>query len=181
MHPARHRALREIGAFSRQMADHWGALADRVPDPVSKPLRDGGVAAQRVLDEVRPLASARDLEIGPAAVGVAGRVARARPPVPDALLEVNQAVRFALLDAEHLLTLVKYVGALSATEGDTELEEACASWARVLQRPAGAAKKAAIALGSDPDTAIAPITKGQKLGYLLGWIGEATDRRAGKR
>jgi hypothetical protein len=180
VHAARHRALREIGAFSRQMADHWSALAERVPDGPAKPLQDGAAAAQRVLDEVRPLASARDLEIGPAALN-AGRFARARPFVPDAVLEVNQAVRFALLDAEHLLTLVKYVGALSAREGDTELEEACATWVRVLQRPAGAAKKAAIALGVEPDTAIAPITKGQKLGYLLGWLGEATDRRAGKR
>ena len=182
MHPARHRALREVGAFSRQMFDHWSALAERVPDAYAKPLRDGALAAQRVLDEVRPLATARDLEIGQLAVGVAGRVARARPPVPDAMLEVNQALRFALLDAEHLLNLVKYVGALSAAEGDTELEEACAKWARAVQRPAGAARKAAITLGSDPDTAIAPISKGAKLGYLIGWFGEATDRRrAAKR
>jgi hypothetical protein len=41
MHPARHRALREVGAFSRQMADHWSALAERVPAAYAKPLRDG--------------------------------------------------------------------------------------------------------------------------------------------
>jgi hypothetical protein len=177
MHPARHRALRELGVFAKQMADHWEALAGRVDGSAAKALTSGSVAAQRVLDEVRPLASARDLEIGPAALN-AGRFARARPPVPDAVLEVNQALRFALLDAEHLITLAKYVGALSAADGDTKLEEACATWARSLQRPATAAKRAAIALGDDPDAAIRPISKGQKLGYLFGWFGEATDRRA---
>ena len=181
MHASRHRALRELGAFARQMADHWTSLAERVPEGSAKPLRDGAAVAQRVLDEVRPLASARDLEIGPAAL-TAGRFARARPLVPDGALELNQALRFALLDGEHLLTLVKYVGALSAAEGDTELEEACAGWARALQRPTGAAQRAVVALGADPDAAIAPISKGQKLGYLLGWLGEAADRRrAGKR
>jgi hypothetical protein len=176
MHPARHRALRELGAFARQMSDHWSALAERLDGPARKPLADGAAAASDVLAAVRPLASARDLEIGPAALG-AGRVARARPPVPDALLEHNQALRFALLDAEHLLVLIEYVGALSATEGDTELESACTAWKAALQKPARAARRAAVGLGATPDLAIEPLSKGQKIGYLLGWLGEATDRR----
>lgn len=176
MHPARHRALRELGAFARQMSDHWKALSERLEGPAATPLAAGAAAASDVLAAVRPLASARDLEIGPAALG-AGRVARARPAVPDAMLEHNQALRFALLDAEHLLTLVEYVGALSATEGDTELTDACAEWKAALQKPARAARRAAIGLGKTPDLAVEPLSKGQKLGYLLGWLGEATDRR----
>lgn len=176
MHPARHRALRELGAFARQMSDHWSALSGRLGGAAAKPLADGAAAAGEVLAAVRPLASARDLEIGPAALG-AGRLARARPPVPDAALEHNQALRFALLDAEHLITLVEYVGALSAAEDDTELVEACAAWKARLQKPARAARRAAIRLGATPDLAIEPLGKGQKLGYLLGWLGEATDRR----
>ncbi|MFL5847202.1 MAG: hypothetical protein ACJ762_21195 [Solirubrobacteraceae bacterium] len=176
MHPARHRALREMGAFARQMSDHWSALSERLGGAAAKPLADGAAAASAVLDAVRPLASARDLEIGPAAMS-AGRVARARPPVPDAALERNQALRFALLDAEHLLLLVEYVGALSATEGDDELVAACAEWKAALQKPARAARRAAVALGGDPDLAVEPLGKGQKLGYLLGWLGEAADRR----
>jgi hypothetical protein len=179
MHPARHRALRELGAFARQMSDHWESLAARIDGPPAKALAAGAKVAGRVLDEVRPLASARDLEIGPAAMS-AGRFARARPPVPDAVLERNQAVRFALLDAEHLLTLIEYVGALSATEGDTELETACAGWKTAIKKPALAARRAAIALGTEPDVAIAPISKGQKLSYAIGWLGEATDRRRKK-
>lgn len=176
MHPARHRALRELGAFARQMSDHWEALGARLDVPS---LSAGAAAARGVLDEVRPLASARDLEIGPAALS-AGRMARARPPVPDAVLERNQALRFALLDAEHLIVLTDYVGALSASEGDDELAEACTRWKGELQKPARAARRAAVALGKDPDAAIEPLGKGQKIGYLLGWLGEATDRRRTK-
>lgn len=180
MKPARHRALRELGAFARQMGDHWDALSGRIDDPAARSLRAGSEAARAVLDELRSLSSARDVEIGPAAMN-AGRFARARPPVPDALLEANQALRFALLDAEHLLTLCKYVGRLSAAEDDTELAAACERWAKALQRPAAAAKRAAIALGDDPDAAIRPLSKGQKLGYLFGWFGEAADRRSARR
>jgi hypothetical protein len=100
--------------------------------------------------------------------------------VPDAVLERNQALRFALLDAEHLIVLTDYVGALSASEGDDELTAACARWKAELQKPARAARRAVVALGGDPDAAIEPLGKGQKLGYLLGWLGEATDRRRKK-
>lgn len=177
MHPARHRALRELGAFARQMADHWTSLGDRLDGPAGGALRDGAAAATEILAAVRVLASARDLEIGRAALG-AGRVARARPPVPDAVLERNQALRFALLDGEHLLTLVQYVGALSAEAHDQEMQRACTDWAAALRTPVTAARDAAIALGSDPDTAIEPLSPGHKLTFLLGWLGEAADRRA---
>ncbi|MDX6665528.1 MAG: hypothetical protein QOG68_1734 [Solirubrobacteraceae bacterium] len=177
MHPARHRALRELGAFTRQMSDHWAALAERVGDgPVPKALREGAAAAGTVLEALKPLASARDVEIGPAAMN-AGRFARARPLVPDAVLERNQAVRFALLDAELLLTLISYLGALSASDGDQELVDACARWKAAIGKPARAARRGAIALGTTPDKALEPISKGQKLTWAIGWLGEATDRR----
>ena len=177
MHPARHRALRELGAFARQMADHWSKLGDRLDLPV---LLDGAEAAREVLEEVQSLAAARDLEIGPAALS-AGRVARARPPVPDAALERNQALRFALLDAEHLLVLCQYVGVLSASEADDGLAEACKRWKDALQKPARAARRAAVALGKDPDAAIEPLSLAHRIGWAIGWLGEATDRRAAKR
>jgi hypothetical protein len=176
MHAARHRALRELGAFARQMADHWTALGERLDGTAGLALADGAGAASEILAAVRVLASARELEIGRAALG-AGRVARARPPVPDAVLERNQALRFALLDGEHLLTLIEYVGALSANAHDQEMEAACAGWAATLREPVAAARAAAIALGSDPDVAIEPLSPGHKLTFLLGWLGEAADRR----
>jgi hypothetical protein len=177
MHPARHRALRELGAFARQMAEHWETLGERLDLAA---LRDGAVAAREVLEQAQALASARDLEIGAAALG-AGRVVRARPPVPDGALEHNQALRFALLDAEHLIVLCQYVGALSATEGDEEAVAACRSWKEALQKPARAARRSAVALGKDPDTAIEPLSVAHRIGWALGWLGEATDRRRAKR
>lgn len=180
MHPARHRALRELGAFARQMSVHWRALSERLEGAAgAKPLADGALAADEVLTAARRMASARKLEIGPAALS-AGRLARARPPVPDAALEHNQALRFALLDAEHLLVLIDYVGALSAAEGDAKLEAACQEWKATVQKPARAARRAAIALAKTPDLAVEPLGRGQKIGYLIGWLGEATDRRVKK-
>jgi hypothetical protein len=176
VHPARHRALRELGAFARQMSDHWGALAERLDGPAADALRDGAAAASKVLDEARPLASDREMEIGPAALG-AGRIARARPFVPDSVLERNQALRFALLDGQHLLTLVEYVAALSDEAVDAEMRQACSRWAKALHSAVDAARTAAIGLGHDPDAAILPLSPGQKLGFLLGWLGEAADRR----
>lgn len=178
MHPARHRALRELAAFARQTADHWEALSGRFDGAAGRALGDGAAAAREALGAVRELAAARELEIGPAALG-AGRVARARPPLPDAVLERNQALRFALLDAEHLLTLIDYSGALSAAEGDDELAAACAAWSAALRAPAEAARRAAVSLGEDPDAAIEPLSAAHKLTYALGWLGEAIDRRAG--
>jgi hypothetical protein len=177
MHPARHRALRELAAFARQTGDHWAALARRFDGPAGTALTQGAAAAREILSAVRPLASARDLRIGPAALG-AGRVARARPPVPDAVLERNQALRFALLDAEHLLTLIDYVGALSQADADEELVEACRAWSASLGKPARAARRAAVALGADPDAATEPLSPGHRVNYALGWLGEAIDRRA---
>jgi hypothetical protein len=180
MHAARHRALRELGAFARQMSDHWSALASRVDGAASRALDEGSSAAKEVLDAVRVLAAARDLKIGPAALG-AGRLARARPPVPDAVLERNQALRFALLDAEHLITLVEYVGGLAAAEDDAEMVAACAAWKAALKKPAGAVRRAVMALARDPDAAVEPISKGQRLSWAIGWLGEAADRQVRKR
>jgi len=183
VHAARHRALRELGAFTRQLADHWEALAGRLEDvpAAAKALRAGAAAANQLLPEVQRLAAARDLPVGKLAVGVAGRTARARPPVPDAVLEANQALRFALLDAEHVVTLCEYIGALSAAEADAEMVTAAAQWATSIRTPARAARRAAIALGKDPDRAIEPLSLGAKLGYAIGWFGEATDRLSGRR
>ena len=180
MHPARHRALRELAAFARQMGDHWTALARRFDGPAARALGEGAATAGTVLAALRPLASARGVEIGPAALS-AGRVARARPAIPDALLERNQALRFALLDAEHLVILVEYVGALSTSEGDEELATACAGWKTALGKPQRAARRAALALAATPDIAVEPLSKGQTLSYALGWLGEATDRRRRSR
>ncbi len=179
MHAARHRAFRELGAMSRQLADHWESLAGRMEGSAADVLRDGATVAREVLAEVRHLARGRDLEIGPAALG-AGRVARARPPVADTMLERNQALRFAVLDVQHVMTLLGYLGELSTADDDAEARAACDAWAERLRGSEEAARREATVLGATPDSAIEPVGPGQRLGYLLGWLGEKTDRlRAG--
>ncbi len=157
------------------MADHWSALGARLDrDPG---LAAGAQAARELLDELRRLEAARELEVGRAALG-AGRLARARPLLPDVVLERNQALRFAVLDAEHLLVLVAYVRGLCVAEGDPELAAATERWEQALRGPADAVREAAIALGTDADAAVEPLSPGHKVNYLLGWLGEAVDRRA---
>jgi hypothetical protein len=179
MHPARHRALRELGAFGRQLADHWGKLAGRLDGPAGDALREGSDTAREIVEELRTLARARGLEVGPAALN-AGRIARARPVTPDSALERNQALRFALLDVQHVLTLVDYLAELALADDDAEAHAACAAWANRLRTSERAVRRMAVDLGKDPDAAVEPISVAHKLQYAFGWIGEATDRLRGR-
>ena len=63
----------------------------------------------------------------------ASRFATARPAVPDRALERNQALRFAALDAQHVVTLLAYVANLAAGDGDDELRAFCSRWERKLR------------------------------------------------
>ena len=180
MHPARHRALRELGAFGRQLTDHWDALAKRFDGPIASTLTDGSQTARGIVDELKAHASTRGLEVGTAALN-AGRIARARPPVPDGALERNQALRFALLDIQHVLTLLDYLAELSLADGDGEAHAACAAWANRLRDAERAFRRQAVGIGATPDVAIEPLSHAQKFQYAFGWVGEATDRLRGRR
>jgi hypothetical protein len=175
MHPARHRALRELGAFGRQLSDHWGSLAGKLDGAAAEALRDGSEETRSIVEELRTLSRARGLEVGPAALN-AGRVARVRPLAPDGALERNQALRFALLDVQHVLTLLDYLAELSLADDDAEAHAACAAWAGRLRPAERAVRRQAVDLGKTPDQAIAPISAAHKLQYAFGWIGEASDR-----
>jgi hypothetical protein len=79
--------------------------------------------------------------------------ASARPPAPH-LLERNQALRYALLDAQHCATLLRYAAALTGARGDEELRA-------LLDRFAG--------------------RLGQRLAASGGALGEWIDPRASER
>jgi hypothetical protein len=181
MHPAVHRALRELYVFTRQLATHWSSLADRLGGVEADPLRAGAHAASTVVEEIVEACAQRDLYVARAA-RFAARVLGARP-ITDRVLERNQAMRFATIDAQHVLTLLGYVGRLAVTESDEDLQAACARWERKLRQHERAVRRAAIALGDRPDEAIAPADPspagraGQKLNFVLGSVGEWVDRR----
>lgn len=179
--PAEHRALRELHATARQLESHWTSLARRLGGAPGELLAEGASAAGELLRELHARVGAvHDLHGQPAAQGVGARLAGARG-VSDLLLERNQAFRTALLDLQHVTTLLGYTAALARTRVDAELVRWQDDWADRLVALELRARLAAAALGADPDGAILPADEGRagragvKLGVALGTIGEAID------
>ena len=172
MHPAENRALRELFATGRQMAEHWSALAGRLGSDDAAAVRDGADAAAEMLGELRAIAARRDVFSELAAQGVGSTLSVARAGLGDRFLERNQALRFAVLDAQHLVTLLAYLDRLAAADRDVELAAFCSGWARRLRAFEDAAREAAIAAGDDPDLAIHP-ADGSLLGRAAHRVAEA--------
>jgi hypothetical protein len=183
VHAAEHRALRELYAFTRQLARHWKSLAGRIGGAEAMQLRAGAEVAEQMLDEVARMAAERDLPTAQM-VRFASRFASARPAIPDRALERNQALRFAALDAQHVVTLLAYIANLAASDGDEDLRAFCARWERKLRTHERAVRLAAVALGERPDDAIAPTDSspvgraGAKVNSAVGALGEWVDRRS---
>jgi hypothetical protein len=188
LHPAQNRALRELYAFSRQLLAHWTRLAQRLgAGPESKVLEAGAEAARTLLRELADLTPAYGLHGFPAAQGVGARIAGVRNVVADRALERNQALRLALHDVQHLTALLGYLAALADSRGDERLRDFCARWERRLRRHESALRRAAVAAGQDPDSAVEPLDRtaagraGRGLANAMGTFGEWFDRRAAQR
>ncbi len=186
MHPATHRAIRELHAFARQLVRHWGRLAERLGGDESTVLNAGADETGRLLSELSELRAGRDLYGAPAAA-TAGRFVTARPLAGDALLERNQAMRFAVLDVQHCVTLLLYLRGLAAHDDDAELLRFCGRWERRLRAHERSVRAAAVAVGEHPDSAIAPADSsaagrfGQRVSSTVGAVGEWVDRQAAGR
>ena len=128
--PAEHRALRELHATARHVQDHWMRLAGRLGGAPAQYLQDGAATADELLGEL----DADDLKGQPAAQGVGARLAGARG-VSDLLLERNQAFRGALLDLQHVTTLLAYLAGLATTRGDPRMAARHETWAARLKPP----------------------------------------------
>jgi hypothetical protein len=188
LHAAQNRGLRELYAAARQLVAHWGVLAERLAGaPEAAELRAGVDAAQALLVELADLTPAYGLYGRPAAQSVGDRVAGLRNVVLDRTLERNQALRMAVLDVQHVTTLLGYLAEVGRARGDEALADACGRWERRLRRLEGRVRKAAIASGADPDAAVQPLDQaplgraGHKLAYAAGTVGEWVDRRVGAR
>ena len=176
--PAEHRALRELYATARQVESHWGKLARRLDDGL---LADGADTAHTLLGELHArVGGEHDLHGQPAAQAVGARIAGARG-FSDLLLERNQALRFALLDLQHVTTLLGYAQALARTRGDASLAGWHEAWERRLRALEDRGRAAVAALGADPEAATAPADSGPagragaRLGAAVGTLGEAID------
>jgi hypothetical protein len=181
MYRAEHRALRELHATGRQLGNHWGRLADRLGAGAAASLRDGSAIVRGMVTELAKETGKRGLHGFPAAQTVGSRLAGLRNTAGDLVLERNQALRLAVLDAEHVATLLRYLAALAARRGDSALAAFHERWALEIEAARDAVRAAAIALADDPEDAVRP-AEGSVLGRAghgaanaLGTVGEAID------
>lgn len=188
LHPAENRGYRELYVTGRQAAKRLGRMALSLDgtdarEPVDKAAESLG----KLLDELGPLTARHDLHGGPAAQGGGANLGVVRGAVFDRFLERNQALRLAVDDLEHVTTLLAYLASVSETRGDEVLPEFCRSWERRMRRQVGAVRKAAIALGTDPDAAIEPLDPtaagraAHRVAWAFGTAGEWTDRKVAQR
>jgi hypothetical protein len=182
--PAEHRALRELFAATRHLANHWAELSSRLGLDGADDLTKGVVAARLLLDELAARTAAYDLHGFPAAQGAGGSLSAARNKLSDVALERNQALRFAVLDAQHLETLLLYLAELARSRGDAELADWHAGWQRRMQRHERAVRKLAVGLGSHPDAAIERLVDSPAgraahgVANAIGTVGEWVDTSA---
>jgi hypothetical protein len=187
MHPTEHRGLRELYAMARQLRNHWRALAERIdavaPD-AAQLLRSGAELAGALIGELTDVTAARDLYGRPMAQGLGARLAALHNALLDTTLEVNQALRFAVLDVVHVVTLLDYLAHAAAHDGDAELQDFLEGWAERMRSQEDAVRAAAVALGDEPDRAVLACAPGLagRVGHgaasALGTLGEWFDRRA---
>jgi hypothetical protein len=188
LHPTQNRGLRELYAATRQLAAHWEILADRLaPGPGVEELRAGAEAARTLLSELAEVTPGYGLYAGPAVNNLGDRLAGLRNAVADRAMERNQALRLAVLDLQHLTTLLAYLAEVARAQGDEPLAETCGRWERRLRRLESRARRAAVSAGAYPDAAIEPLDHGplgragHRLAFAAGSMGEWLDRRAAER
>jgi hypothetical protein len=183
--PAEHRALRELYALARQLGGHWAKLDGKLDDP-PEVLARGVNASKELLSELAERTAAYGLHGVPAATGAGAWGSRLRG-ASDLLLERNQALRTAVLDVQHVTTLLAYLAQLADGRSDTALAGWLRSWESRLGRIEDEVRAQAVAEGSDPDRAILAADgsrvgrAGHALALKLGTLGEAYDSRAARK
>jgi len=188
LHPAENRGYRELYLTGGQLVQHWGKLEARLAGSAAEAaLRDTAEAVREMLVELEPLTAKQGLHGKLAAQGSGAGIGSARGAVLDRFLERNQALRFALGELEHLITLLAYLAEVSRRRRHTRLAEFCRSWEERLTTSAAAVGAAVVELGGDPDAAIEPIDASpvgraaHTTAHAVGTVGEWVDRQAGRR
>ena len=147
-------------------------------------LAHGVRTADGLLTELATRTEEHGLHGFPAAQGAGGRLAGLRNNTGDLLLERNQSMRIAVLDAQHLTTLLGYLRRLAATRGDDALAAFHGRWEERMRAVETEAREAAIELGCDPATAVVPADPGalgragHQVATAFGSAGEAIDNSA---
>ena len=187
LHPAQNRGLRELYATARNLAGHWEALAPRFDGAAAKALAQGAGRAQALMDELPSALEPHNLYVGGAARRAGASISGLRTGIGDRFLERNQALRAAVLDAQHVVTLLGYQAELAETQGTHDIAELCHRWEHEMAATERAARRAAVRLGRDPAAALermddsAAGRAAHRAAYLVGAVGEWIDRRSGAR
>src|SRR5215211_541152 len=188
LHPAENRGYRELYVTASQASKRLGRMALSVDATEARePLDKAAESLGKLLNELGPLTARHDLYGDVAAQGGGANLGLARGAVLDKFLERNQALRLAVDDLEHVATLLAYLAAVSEARDDATLPEFCRSWERRLRRQVSAVRKAAIELGTDPDSAVEPLDPSptgraaHRVAWAAGTFGEWTDRQAARR
>jgi hypothetical protein len=188
LHPAENRGYRELYVSASAAQKRLGRLALALDGTDSRePVDKAAESLGKLLEELGPLTARHDLYGDVAAQGGGASFGLLRGAVFDRFLERNQALRIAVDDLEHVATLLAYLANASEARGDRKLPEFCLSWERRLRRQIGAVRKAAVALGSDPDGAIEPLDASaasraaHRVAWAVGTVGEWTDRQVARR
>ena len=188
LHPAQNRGLRELYATARSLAGHWEALAPRFEDGETRhALVNGAGRARALMDELPDVVEGHNLFVGKAARSAGASLSGLRGGFADRFLERNQALRAAVLDVQHVVTLLGYQALLAEQRGTDDIAAFCRRWERELTAVERAARQAAVRIGRDPDEAIervdtSPVGRAAHGGAnLVGTLGEWFDRRRGAR
>jgi hypothetical protein len=184
LHPAQNRAFRELYAATRHVVNHYRALYRLTGEDV---LDQGAAAAGRLIDELGTQTPRYDLYGSPAAQNVGAGAARARNGVGERFLERNQAIRLAVLDVQHLVTLLGYLASVSETNGNDDLVEFCRRWEASMLEVEQHVRAVAVDQGQRPDQAVDPLhdsalgRAAHGVQNVVGTVGEWVDRHAAGR
>ena len=188
LHPAEHRAYRELYAACRQLIQRWRRLASALEGTaVGDGLKEGAAETSVLLSELGPRTATYGLYGSPMAQGLGARVGDLRAAITDRGGDTGLVVRSAVLDIEHVTTLLRHLAELARARGDGSMAGFCEEWAGRLESRLDAVREGAVKLGSDPDRASAPLDDTalnravHGVGWVFGSVGEAVDRIVGRR
>jgi hypothetical protein len=141
---------------------------------------------EELLAALEPRTAAFDLHGGVMAQGVGARIADLRASLADRTVDTGMVIRLAVLDIEHVTTLLAHLRELARARGDDELADFCDEWVSSMRPEVKGVRKAAVRLGRDPDRAAAPLDESalgraaHGVGWVVGSVGEAVDRLTGR-
>ena len=188
LHPAEHRAYRELYVASRQLVNRWARLIAALEGtPYAEVLDRGRDRVEKLLAVLPAETERRGLYGGPMVLGLGARIGDLRSLITDRSVDTGMVMRAAVLDIEHVATLLGQLGALARSRDDAELAAFCHEWEVSIRPEVEAVRAAAASLGDSPERAAAPLDSSvlgraaHGVGWVFGAVGEAVDNVTGRR